>query len=113
MVHEKSCCQLQLDVGATRFAYEKAVGRRTARAMGVNTEPLDGLRFASMLLPAFAGYGALNLASRITGLQQRVETYCVRETLRQLARDGEAEYRTEEKNYRYDAVANKARNAGI
>lgn len=103
----------QLDVGATRFAYEKAVGRRTARAMGVNTEPLDGLRFASMLLPAFAGYGALNLASRITGLQQRVETYCVRETLRQLARDGEAEYRTEEKNYRYDAVANKARNAGI
>ena len=103
----------QLDAGATRFAYEKVVGRRTARTMGVEAQGLDGLRFAALVAPALAGFGALSVASRLPGLQKPVEDYCVRETLRQLAREGEAEYRTDETAYRYDSAGRKVPTARI
>ncbi|MDX1694470.1 MAG: oxygenase MpaB family protein [Ketobacteraceae bacterium] len=93
-----------LDVGATRFLYEKIVGRRTANAMGVTSEPLDFARCAAMYVPAIAGFGALSLASRVPGLRKKVEDFSVQATLKQLAKEGEAEYKTDESRYRYKSV---------
>lgn len=91
----------QVDVGATRFVYRKIVGDRTAETLGVESNRLDALRFAAMYAPVAAGFGVLNLAARIPALKKRVETFCTRETLRQLEREGDAEYRTDERAYQY------------
>lgn len=94
----------QVDVGATRFLYNKIVGKRTANTMGVKSETLDTIRFAAMYLPVAAGYGAMSVAKFVPGLKGRIEDYCIKETLRQLAKEGDADYQTDEKQYRYKSV---------
>lgn len=95
----------ELDKRSTRFLYTRMVGARTARTMGVDSEKSDALSFAALFLPISLGYAGMSLASKLPGGRDWVDRYSVREIMRQLSLEGEAEYKTDDKGYRSDIVA--------
>lgn len=92
-----------LDVSSTRFMYNKVVGKRTAEEMGVGLSAFDAASFSALFLPIGIGYGAFSLLSRLPLTKPHVEKYCINETLRQLEKEGGAEYRTDERQYDYSS----------
>ena len=94
----------QLDVRSTRFMYSRMVGRRTASTMGVDASRTDALDFAAVMAPAGLGFGALSLLRNLPGGRDFIDSYCIREIERQLASEGPAEYRTNEKEYKAGAA---------
>ncbi|MCG8673031.1 MAG: DUF2236 domain-containing protein [Pseudomonadales bacterium] len=93
----------QLDVSATRYMYNKIVGKRTATEMGVGLENYDGLSFAAMFLPIGVGFGALSVLRQVPFVKKYVEDFCIQETLNQLQKEGQAEYKTDAQQYNYEA----------
>lgn len=94
----------EIDVRATRFMYTQMVGRRTALAMGVDANSLDALAAAAELVPAGIGFGALSVLKRIGPIGERIDARSIVEIERQLAKEGSAEYRTDERTYRDPGV---------
>lgn len=94
----------QLDVRSTRFMYTRMVGRGTASTMGVDSSRTDVLDFAAVMAPAGLGFGALSLLRKLPGGRDFIDNYCIREIERQLASEGPAEYRTNEKEYKAGAA---------
>lgn len=93
-----------LDVHSTRFMYTKMVGRKTAETMGVESGTTDALDFAALFAPIGLGFGALSLLRQLPGGRAFIDSYCIREIERQLAHEGPAEYRTNEKEYKSEAA---------
>ena len=93
-----------VDVSATRFIYNKLVGKRTAEEMGVTTSPADALSMAAEFVPIAAGFGAMTLAKRLPGGREWVDKFAIRQVQRQLAGYGEAEYKTDDRQYKTEAV---------
>jgi len=91
-----------LDVHSTRFMYSRMVGRNTASTMGVDVSTSDVLEFATQFAPIGLGFGALALLKKLPGGREFVDNYCIREIERQLASEGTAEYRTNERDYKSD-----------
>ena len=83
--------------------YTQAVGKRTAEEMGVHADPVDAARFAAVFAPIAAGVGALGLLSKLPQTKAWADDYAIKETNRQLAKEGEAEYKTDDKQYNYTA----------
>jgi len=89
----------KLDVNATQFMYTKIVGRRTSGTMGVHTQKTDVLSFAAMFAPIGAGFSALLLLKKIPGLRGVIDSRAISEVNRQLEKEGQAEYKTNERDY--------------
>lgn len=92
-----------LDVNSTQFMYTKMVGRRTAMELGVDSPKTDALSFAGLFAPLGAGFAALNAVKALGG-RDWVDRFAIREINRQLAKEGAAEYRTDEKNYHMESA---------
>lgn len=90
----------KLDIQATRYMYTKMVGKSTADTMGIHTKNSDAFSFASVFAPIGVGFGALTLLKKIPGGREYIDRYAIQEILRQLAKEGEAEYRTNESEYK-------------
>lgn len=93
-----------VDVNSTKFMYTKMVGRRTAEAMGIHSKSTDALSFASIFTPVGLGFGLLSALRKIPGGAEFIDRYAIKEIERQLASEGEAEYRTDEKNYKMESA---------
>lgn len=89
-----------VDVGATRYVYTQMVGRSTARAMGIDAGPKDALATAAEMLPIGLGISALSVAKKLPGARRWIDARAIAEIERQLAKDGPAEYKTDESSYR-------------
>jgi len=89
----------KLDVQSTRFMYTKMVGKRTAEAMGVHSPPSDALSFAALFTPIGVGFGALTGLKKIATSRTLIDRYAIAAIQRQLAKEGEAEYRTNAAEY--------------
>ncbi|HET8707914.1 MAG TPA: oxygenase MpaB family protein [Pseudomonadales bacterium] len=88
-----------LDVHSTRFMYSKMVGKKTAKAMGVDPEPTDALSFVALFAPIVAGYAGLSLIRKLPGGRQWVDEYSIAEIQKQLTVAGDADYKTDVKDY--------------
>ena len=88
-----------LDRGATRWMYNKMVGDKTADTMGVHQSKSDALAFASVFAPIGLGFGAMSLLKKVPGGREFIDRYAVSEVTRQLAKEGSADYRTNEADY--------------
>lgn len=93
-----------LDVSSTKFMYTKMVGRSTAKTMGIDSKPGDALSFASIFAPMGLGFGVLSALKKIPGGAEFIDSYAIKEIERQLANEGQAEYRTNEKDYNMDTA---------
>lgn len=89
-----------IDVHATRVAYTGLVGRKTARAMGVTVGPLDALAFAAEALPIGTAYAGLSMLRRVPSIGRWVDERAISAIEKQLASDGPAAYRTDERSYK-------------
>ena len=89
----------KLDVQSTRFMYTRMVGKRTAEAMGVHSPPSDALSFAALFTPIGLGFGALTGLKKIATGRALIDRYAIEAIQRQLAKEGEAEYRTNAAEY--------------
>lgn len=89
-----------VDVNSTKFMYTKIVGHRTAEAMGVASKASDAFSFAGIMAPVGLGFGALTALKKLPGGADFIDRYAIKEIERQLAKEGEAEYRTNEKDYK-------------
>jgi len=93
-----------LDLHSTKFMYTKMVGKRTAETMGVDSAASDALSFAALFAPIVAGYGVASLVKRLPGGRNWVDRLSIVEIKKQLTEAGEAEYKTDAKNYKLDKV---------
>ncbi|OUS24749.1 hypothetical protein A9Q99_23430 [Gammaproteobacteria bacterium 45_16_T64] len=93
----------RLDVNATQFMYNKIVGYKTSSTMGVETSRFDGASFVTMLAPVAVGFGTLSLLKKVPGARKVIDGYAVRQVLRQLQKEGQAEYSTNHKNYNMES----------
>ncbi len=89
-----------LDVRATRVMYTGLVGRRTAVEMGVDAGVLDGLALAAGGLPLGAAFTGLSLLQRVPALDGWIDERAIGAIQQQLADDGPAVYRTDERAYK-------------
>ncbi|RLT96758.1 oxygenase MpaB family protein [Ketobacter sp.] len=94
----------RLDQKASRWMYNRMVGRKTADTMGVHEEKTDLLAFAAMFAPIGLGVGALSLLKKVPGGREWVDRFATREVENQLNIAGRAEYRTNEADYKMESA---------
>lgn len=89
----------RLDVNATQFMYRKIVGRKTANQMGIHSKRSDVLSFVAMFAPVAAGFSSMFLFKKIPGAHKIIDSFAIKRVEGQLAKEGQAEYKTNEKDY--------------
>lgn len=94
----------RLDQKATRWMYNKMVGHKTAESMGVHEQKSDLLAFAALFAPIGLGIGTLSLLKKVPGGRQIIDQYVTQEVEDQLNRVGQAEYRTNEAEYKTESA---------
>jgi len=94
----------RMDVKSTQFMYSRMVGKRTAKEMGVDSPITDVLSFAGLFAPIGMGFGALSVVKALPGGRGLVDGYAIKEIQRQLAKEGSAEYRTNDNEYKIKSV---------
>ena len=88
-----------LDVKATQYMYRKIVGRKTASQMGVHSKKLDVMSFVTMFTPVIVGFSLMFLFKKIPGGRKLIDDFAIKCVKQQLAKEGQAEYKTNEKDY--------------
>ncbi len=88
-----------LDVNATQYMYRKIVGRKTARQMGVHSKASDVMSFVAMFTPVAVGFSSMFLLKKVPGGRKFIDDIAIHRVKKQLAKEGQAEYKTNEKNY--------------
>jgi len=88
-----------IDVRNTRFVYTKMVGKEKAEEMGVQAQLLDPLATLALGMIIGSRLAVLYTIRLFPGGKKWVNDWAVRETRRQLNLAGEAQYKTDEKQY--------------
>lgn len=93
-----------LDVRSSKFLYQFAVGRKTAKDMGLLPNVGDALCFTALALPAAAKFGALSVIRLLPGGRKWVDDWAIKQIQAQLAQAGASEYKTDQNNYKMGAA---------
>jgi hypothetical protein len=88
-----------IDVRNTRFLYTKLVGKEKATEMGVEAKLLDPLSTVALAAIIGSRLAVLYTIRLFPGGKNWVNNWAIKETLRQLDMAGEAQYKTDEKQY--------------
>lgn len=90
-----------LETRSTKVLYKYLVGRKTAKDMGIEPNAADFSAFGVLMTPIFAKFALFTAMRKTAKGRQWVDRYCIRQIEKQLEMNGEAEYKTDEKNYNF------------